>query len=250
MNGILDTERYARQLTLLGEAGQARLARERVLVLGAGGLGSPLLLYLAAAGVGALRVADGDTVSPSNLNRQVLYTAGDLGEPKAACAARRLRALNPALETESVTEYLTEENGAALLADCDAVALCVDSREARLLGNRLACAAGLPLVDAGVEGFGGYVTAVLPGVTPCLACWFGTQRVRRGSPQTLGAAAGVLGAMEALALTQLLLGSTELAGQMLFFDGLHWSADAVHAPRREDCPVCGGEKGLAISPRL
>lgn len=241
MNETWGAERYLRQRELLGAGGQERLGRSRVLVLGAGGLGSPLLLYLAAAGVGSLRIVDGDTLSPSNLNRQIAYTQAELGRPKAECAARRLRELNPALETQCVTEPFTAENGAALLEGCDAAALCVDSRAARLLANRLLCRAGLPFSDAGVEGCGGYVTAVLPGRTPCLECWFGAQRpAARPGPQTLGAAAGVLGSMEALALLQLLLGGTELAGRMLFFDGAFWETRPASMSRREDCPACGG----------
>jgi len=232
-------ERYARQAGLLGEDGQERLAASRVLVLGAGGLGSPLLYYLAAAGVGSLVVADGDRVSASNLNRQILYTEADLGQWKAERAAARLRALNGSVRVEPVTAPFTAENGPALLEGCDAAALAVDNREARLLANRLCCRRGVPLADAAVEGFGGYVTAVLPGASACLECWFGDKKPAARSPRTLGAAAGTVASMEALAVIELLLGRCELAGKMLFFDGLCWSADAMTCRRREDCPACG-----------
>ena len=147
--------RYTRQAGLMGEEGQMKLSRARVLVLGAGGLGSPLLYYLTAAGVGFLTVGDGDRVSESNLNRQILYTEADLGCWKAEKAAERLRALNGTVRVTPVTERFTEENGPAMVAGSDLMALALDNREIRLLANWLCVEQGKPLIDGGIDGWSG-----------------------------------------------------------------------------------------------
>ena len=232
-------ERYARQAVLMGEEGQMKLSRARVLVLGAGGLGSPLLYYLAAAGVGFLTVVDGDRMSESNLNRQILYTEADLGCWKAERAAERLRALNCTVHVTSVTARFTEENGSAMVAESDLVALALDNRETRLLANRLCVAQGTPLVDGGIDGWSGYVTEVVPGETPCLACWFEDRRPGGHVPVSLGAMAGTVGSLEALAVVEMLLGRSRLGGKMLLFNGSAWTLSPLHAGRRPDCPACG-----------
>lgn len=232
-------ERYARQVTLLGVEGQRRLARARVLVLGAGGLGSPLLHYLAAAGVGTLTLVDDDRVSESNLNRQVLYIEADLECPKAERAASRLRSLNSTIQVTPVATRFTEANGPALVAQSDIVALALDNRKTRLLANRLCVAAGKPLVDGGIDGWSGYVTVVVPGETPCLACWFEDRPPGAHAPASLGAMAGAIGSMEALAVVQRLLGRSGPAGKLLLFDGAGWTLSPLGTGRRVGCPVCG-----------
>jgi adenylyltransferase/sulfurtransferase len=238
-NMIDSDERYSRQAALMGEEGQIKLARARVLVLGAGGLGSPLLYYLAAAGVGSLTVVDGDRVSGSNLNRQVLYAEADLNCCKAERAAERLRALNSSVHITSVAERFTSENGSAMVAESDLVALALDNRETRLLANRLCVAHGKPLVDGGIDGWSGYVTAVVPGDSSCLACWFEDKQPGGHVPVSLGAMAGVVGAMEALAVVEMLLGRPGPAGKLLFFSGSEWVLSPLGAGRRPDCRVCG-----------
>jgi molybdopterin/thiamine biosynthesis adenylyltransferase len=233
------SERYARQAMLLGEEGQMKLSRARVLVLGAGGLGSPLLYYLAAAGVGFLTIVEGDRVSESNLNRQILYIEADLGCWKVDRAAERLRALNGTVRVTSVAAEFTEENGPAMVTESDLVALALDNRETRLLANRLCVAQGKPLVDGGIDGWSGYVTAVVPGETPCLACWFEDRRLGGHVPQSLGPMAGAIGSLEALAAVEMLLGRPGPAGKMLFFNGVEWTLSPLRAGRRADCPVCG-----------
>jgi len=231
--------RYDRQADILGKEGQRKLSRARVLVLGAGGLGSPLLYYLAAAGLGFLTVVDGDRVSESNLNRQILYSEADLGCWKAERAAERLRALNGTVRVTSITARFMEENGSAMVAESDLVALALDNRETRLLANRLCVAQGKPLVDGGIDGWSGYVTAVVPGETPCLACWFETRRPRGHVPASLGSMAGTIGSLEALAVVEMLLGRPGPAGKLLFFNGAEWTLSPLRAGRRADCPVCG-----------
>jgi molybdopterin-synthase adenylyltransferase len=233
--------RYARQAALMGEEGQRKLSRARVLVLGAGGLGSPLLYYLAAAGVGFLTVVDGDRVSESNLNRQILYTEADLGCWKAERVAERLRALNGTVHVTSVAARFTEENGSAMVAESDLVALALDNRETRLLANRLCVEQGKPLVDGGIDGWSGYVTAVVPGETPCLACWFENKRPGGHVSVSLGPMAGTIGSLEALAVVERLLGLQGPAGKLLFFSGTEWTLSPLGAGRRHDCPVCGNK---------
>jgi molybdopterin/thiamine biosynthesis adenylyltransferase len=230
--------RYARQKSLLGEEGQMKLARARVLVLGAGGLGSPLLYYLAAAGVGHLTFVEDDRVSESNLNRQILYTESDLGCWKAERAAERLRVLNSTIRVTHVSAKFTGENGAAMVAGSDLVALALDNRETRLLANRLCVEQGKPLVDGGIDGWSGYVTAVVPGKTPCLACWFENGRNGGHVPTSLGAMAGTIGSLEALAVVEMLQGRPGPAGKLLLFNGSEWTLSPLRAGRRPDCPVC------------
>jgi molybdopterin-synthase adenylyltransferase len=232
-------ERYARQAMLLGEEGQAKLSRARVLVLGAGGLGSPLLYYLAAAGVGFLTIVDGDRVSESNLNRQILYTETDVDCWKAERAAERLRALNSMVRVTPVAARFTEENGPTMVAESDLVALALDNRETRLLANRLCVAQGKPLVDGGIDGWSGYVTTVVPGETPCLACWFEDKRSGGHLPTALGPMTGIIGSMEALAVVERLLDRPGSAGKLLFFNGAEWILSPLRAGRRTDCPACG-----------
>jgi molybdopterin/thiamine biosynthesis adenylyltransferase len=231
--------RYARQAPLFGEEGQAKLAHARVLVLGAGGLGSPLLYYLAAAGVGCLTIVDEDRVSESNLNRQILYTEADLDCWKAERAAERLRALNSTVCVTPLAVRFTEDNGSAMVAESDLVALALDNRETRLLANRLCVAHGKPLVDGGIDGWSGYVTVVVPGETPCLACWFEGRRSGAHTPVSLGPMAGTVGSMEALAVVEWLLGRLGSSGKLMFFDGAEWTLAPLGAGRRPDCPVCG-----------
>lgn len=231
--------RYSRQSALMGGEGQKKLSRACVLVLGAGGLGSPLLYYLASAGVGALTVVDGDRVSESNLNRQILYAEKDLGCWKAERSAERLRALNGTVHVKPVAARFTEKNGPAMIAESDLVALALDNRETRLLANRLCLMQGKPLVDGGIDGWSGYVTEVIPGETPCLACRFEDKRPAGHVPVSLGAMAGIVGSMEALTVIERLLCRPGLSGKMLFFNGFEWTLSPLGAGRRPDCPVCG-----------
>lgn len=231
--------RYARQTGLFGEEGQERLSCARVLVLGAGGLGSPLLYYLAAAGIGFLTIADGDKVSESNLNRQILYNEADLGCWKSERAAQRLLALNSTVHVTAIAERFSDENGPAMIAGNDLVALALDNRESRLLANRLCVAQGKPLVDGGIDGWNGYVTEVIPGETPCLACLFEPGRPGGRVPASLGPVAGIIGSLEALAVVGRLLGRSMLAGKMIVFNGFEWTLSPLRAGRRPGCPVCG-----------
>lgn len=244
----MELERYRRQLSIpeLREGGQRKLAASSVLVVGAGGLGGPLLYALAGAGVGRLVVVDGDTVSLSNLNRQFLFEQGDLGRPKAEAATRRLSAFNPEITVEGKQLQLEEQNASELLAGCQLAVAAVDNLPARLALNAACAQARIPLVNGGVEGWYGSVQAVEFGKTPCLACCYaGTAPVEGG--QALGAVTGAVASLMASVVLQMLLGHNPIPGELLFYDGKGMTLDKVPVERSPGCPVCGkGEKGLGI----
>ena len=236
----MELERYRRQLAIpeIGLEGQHKLAASSVLVVGAGGLGGPLLYALAGAGVGRLVIVDGDTVSLSNLNRQFLFDQADLGRPKAEAAARRLSAFNPDLRVEGVEAWLDEKTGMELLADCQLAVAAVDNLPARLALNAACAKKNIPLVNGGVEGWYGSVQAVEFGKTPCLACCYAGTAPQEGG-QALGAVTGAVASLMASVTLQLLLGHNPIPGELLLYDGRRLELDRVPAERSPGCPVCG-----------
>ena len=236
----MELERYRRQISIpeIGPEGQRRLAASSVLVVGAGGLGGPLLYALAGAGVGRLVVVDGDTVSLSNLNRQFLFDQADLGRPKAEAAARRLSAFNPDLRVEGVEAWLDEKTGMELLADCALAVAAVDNLPARLALNAVCAQKNIPLVNGGVEGWYGSVMAVEFGKTPCLACCYAGTAPEEGG-QALGAVTGAVASLMASVTLQMLLGHNPIPGELLLYDGRRLELDRVPVERGTGCPVCG-----------
>ncbi len=242
-------EQFARNLVLegVGEEGQERLGRARVLVVGLGGLGSPACLYLAAAGVGTLGVVDYDTVALSNLNRQILHRFADLGRAKTASAEERLHALNPDLRVIPYPERLTLERATALAAQYDLVVECSDTFETKFLVNEACVRAGVPLVWASVLAWEGQMSVTLPGRGPCYRCLFPPTLRLEGAPTSrevgiLGAVAGTFGALEAVEAVKLLLGmGRPLVGRLLVWDGLAGTFDEVAFAPQPGCPVCGGQ---------
>jgi molybdopterin/thiamine biosynthesis adenylyltransferase len=236
--------RYARQLALpeIGEAGQQRLAAGRVLVVGAGGLGSPAALYLAAAGVGTLGIVDGDVVDASNLQRQILHPTASLGQPKALSAAATLRAINPGIEVRPLVARLTAGDGPALLANYDFIIDATDNFASKFLIADLCHAAGKPYSHAGIARFCGQALTVLPGRTACYRCVFeAPPATSDGPPQgPLGAVPGVVGAIQATEALKFLLGAASLLTDRLFvYDAWRLTARCVRVARRADCPLCG-----------
>jgi adenylyltransferase/sulfurtransferase len=240
-------ERYGRQLVLpqWGLAAQAAVGEARVLVIGAGALGAPVALYLAGAGVGRLGIVDDDTVELSNLHRQLLHFTPDVGVAKAESAAAKLRFLNPEIVVEPYRARAGADNAAALVEGQDLVVDCSDSFATRYAVNAACCAAGVPLVEGGVSGFSGLVMAVRPGTTACYRCAFPVApEDGPGCAETgvLGPAAGVVGSLQALEALRLLAGlEGGLEDGFLQIDLLEQSYVRVHAPRRPDCPDCGGQ---------
>lgn len=230
--------RYERQLGLIGRDGQRRLAAARVTVVGAGGLGCPALVYLAAAGVGHIRIVDGDTVSESNLNRQFLYHAGDIGASKAELAGKRLRQMVPELRVETCACLADEDSAPSLCAGSDLVVCCVDSMAARYTVERATLSQGIPVVDGGVGAADGFVFAAAPG-GPCIGCLTGGVCPETGTPpQVLGASAGMIGSMQARLAVDILLGDKEQFGWYTAVGFFPFSLTAHPIGVVADCHIC------------
>jgi adenylyltransferase/sulfurtransferase len=244
--------RYARQLLLpdVGEAGQLRLRAARVLLVGVGGLGSPVALYLAAAGVGTLTLVDDDRVDPSNLHRQVLYATSDAGRPKLDAAAARLADLNPHVAVDRRPGRLTAANARALVAGHDVVVDGTDNFAARYAVNDACAALGVPNVYGSVHRFEGQVSVFAApdgrgGRGPCYRCLYPSPPADGLVPTcaeagVLGVLPGIVGTLQAAEALKLLLGAGEsLAGRLLVVDALAMRFLPVAVPRRPDCPACG-----------
>jgi molybdopterin-synthase adenylyltransferase len=243
---IEDLERYSRQLVLpgFGAAAQQALAESSVLIVGAGALGAPVALYLAAAGVGRLGVADGDRVERSNLQRQVLHFTPDVGVQKAHSAVAKLRFLNPEIVVEPYPVRLDAENAAALVAGQDVVVDCSDAFATRALVNAACCAEGVALVEGGVLGWEGMVLTVRPGVSACYRCAFPQDPGAPGCAEAgvLGPAAGIVGSLQAAEAIKLLTGLGEpLLDAFLEIDAAASRFTRVRTARRPGCPDCGGD---------
>jgi molybdopterin/thiamine biosynthesis adenylyltransferase len=243
-----EIDRYARHIILreIGGPGQARLKAARVLVVGAGGLGSPALLYLAAAGVGTLGIVDDDTVALSNLQRQVLHTTAQVGAPKTASAAAALAALNPNVTVEAHALRLDAANAAALVATHDVVLDGSDNAATRAAVNAACVAARRPLVGGAIGQWEGQLSVWAPHLgAPCLACAFPEQPAPGLAPGcaeagVVGALPGVLGAMQALEAIKLITGAGQpLLGRLLLYDALWAETRTIAVARLAGCAVCG-----------
>lgn len=241
-----ELERYSRQL-LMDEWGggvQERIKAARVIVVGAGALGSPVATYLAAAGVGQIGLVDHDSVELSNLHRQPLFYTPDVGAPKADVAAAKLGFLNPEVVIEPYPVELSEANAEAIVMGADAVVDCTDSFESRYAINDACCAQGVPLVEAGVVAFEGLVLTIRPRVSACYRCAFPVApppEARRGCREAgvLGAMAGVIGSFQALEALKLVSGVGEpLLDRIMRIDGTTSEQTIVATSRRQDCPAC------------
>ena len=242
--------RYARHIVLaeIGGTGQARLIAARVLVVGAGGLGAPLLQYLAAAGVGTLGVVDDDTVDLSNLQRQVIHRTSDIGAAKVASAQRALLDINPEVRVQAHRERLTETNAARLIADYDIVADGSDNFATRYLLNDVCFDQRKTLVSAAILRFDGQIStykAWQGAGHPCLRCIFPASPSEDAVPScaqagVLGALAGTLGALQATEVVKEILGiGRSLSGRLVMYDALAGGFDEMEVQKRVDCPTCG-----------
>jgi adenylyltransferase/sulfurtransferase len=240
--------RYSRHLLIpeVGEEGQLQLLQSRVLLIGAGGLGSPAALYLAAAGVGTIGIVDADIVDETNLQRQVLHSTATLGEPKVESAQRRLRELNPDVEVKTYKEQLTSENIERVLADgWDVIVDGADNFPTRYLVNDAAVFHDIPLVHGSIFRFEGQVTVFKPHEGPCYRCLFPQPPPPELAPScaeggVLGVLPGVIGSLQASEAIKLALGIGEpLVGRLLLFDAQTTTFTEVALRRDPDCPVCG-----------
>ncbi|MHB8958732.1 MAG: molybdopterin-synthase adenylyltransferase MoeB [Candidatus Limnocylindrales bacterium] len=244
-------QRYSRHLLIpeVGPVGQARLLASRVLLVGAGGLGSPAALYLAAAGVGTLGIVDFDVVDLSNLQRQVLHTTDRVGQPKVASAARTIGALNPDVRVVAHELLLGPDNVAEVIAGYDVVIDGTDSFETRYTLNDAAVAAGIPVVHASVYRFEGQLTVFVPGVGPCYRCLYPSAPPPELAPNcsavgVLGVVPGIMGLLQANEALKLLLGvGAPLVGRLLLFDALDGEFRELEIRRDPACPACAGVPG-------
>ncbi len=241
--------RYARHIVLkeIGLAGQRRLLDSRVLVVGAGGLGSPLLQYLAAAGVGTLGIVDDDRVDLSNLQRQVLHGTADIGRPKVDSAADAIGRINPDVRVERHGVRLTAGNALDLIRGYDLVADGTDGVGTRYLINDACYLARKPLVSGAVLQFDGQLAtyrAYLGEPHPCYRCLYPQPAPRHLVPTcagagVLGAAAGTIGALQATEVVKELLGIGSLSGRLLMYQALDVTVRTIRVPRRPGCALCG-----------
>ncbi len=234
--------RYDRQIPVIGLENQLKLKNSSVLIVGLGGLGSAVSYYLAASGVGKLVIIDKDVVEPGNLQRQILYTINDLGKSKAFVAKDRLLKLNPYIEIDAYNEELTYSLGEKLVKQVDVVVDALDNWETRILLDKLVYKHGKPLVHAGVEGFYGQLTVVVPGKTPCLRCIFNIKgETRSRKVNVLATTPGVLGILEANEVIKLLTGLGEvLANKLLIYNGLTNDFTIIEFGG-SDCRICSEE---------
>jgi molybdopterin/thiamine biosynthesis adenylyltransferase len=240
-------ERYSRHLMLeeVGDEGQERLLAGKVLVIGAGGLGSPILLYLAAAGVGTIGVADGDRVELSNLQRQIAHLTRDLGRAKVASAGEKLAAMNPDVRLDLHDVRVDAATIGELIARYDFVIDATDNFPTKFLINDACVLAGKPYSHGGILRFDGQTMTVRPGASPCYRCIFPEPppeelQLPCSRAGVLGVLPGVIGVIQATEALKHLLGKGEpLAGRLLTYNALTMRFREIRVPRNPACPVCG-----------
>jgi sulfur-carrier protein adenylyltransferase/sulfurtransferase len=242
-----EVERYSRQLVLpeLGPKGQQKLKGSSALVVGAGGLGIPASVYLAAAGVGRIGIVDDDVVEKSNLHRQTIYTGSDVGEPKAKVAGRRLHEVNPLISVDAHKTKLTSANAMEIVRDYDVVLDCTDNFPARYLINDACVLLGKPDVYASIFRFDGQASVFNAAKGPCYRCIFPEppppDMVQDCSVAgVLGVLPGVMGSIQAVEAMKLILQQGEpLLGRLLLFSAADMTFNELHFKKNPECPVCG-----------
>ena len=240
-----ERERYKRQILLFGEEGQERLKEAGIFIAGAGGLGSPVAIYLAVAGVGTLTVVDSDVVDQTNLNRQILHYDRDIGKKKAASAGEKLREINPDITIRALDAHLDETNAERLVGRADGIVDAMDNYPARYLLNRIALEKGIPLFHGAIRGLYGQATTIIPGKTPCLSCIFPKPPPAEVSP-VVGVTSGLIAMVQATEVLKFLLGTGNLLANRLFlWDGVQAQASEICVERNPRCSVCGtgGDEG-------
>ncbi len=236
-----EIERYDRQILIeqIGREGQEKLKRSRVAIAGVGGLGSPIALYLTAAGIGTIRLIDHDRVSLSNLNRQILHWEENLGEEKARSAEKKLRKLNPWVKIEPVVETITETNVSDLLEGCDGIVDAMDNLPTRYLLNRSAIEKNIPFFHGAVRGFEGRAMTILPGETACLRCLYRGTIPEEKFP-VIGVTPAIIGSIQATEVIKYLLGIRPLlTNRLLLYDGLGTMFTEFTINRNPECDHCG-----------
>jgi adenylyltransferase/sulfurtransferase len=242
---VLNTEqrlRYQRQLILpeIGETGQEKLKSARICIAGLGGLGSISSYYMAAAGIGFIRIIDSDCVAPENLNRQIIHRTEDLSRPKTESAMEKLQALNSHCNIEPVQQKINEENAVSLVSDCALILDATDNLETRKVLNRASVSKGIPFIYGGINGFNGMVSTLIPGQTPCMECLFPLNSEQTNTIGVIGPVAGLVASIQSLEAIKLLLGMDGLLKyRLLYFRGADMSFKEIRVEKNPDCKVCG-----------
>jgi adenylyltransferase/sulfurtransferase len=232
--------RYKRQLLLDEEFGfsQEKLKTSSVFIAGAGGLGSPASMYLAAAGVGRIVICDSDVIELSNLNRQILHSTGSLGLKKSDSAGERLSGINPEIKIEPISEKIGPGPD-ALIGGCDIIIDCLDNIETRYHINDYSIRTGTPIVHGGINGYAGQISFISPPETACLRCIFPEILSGNGPIPVIGAAAGIIGSMQAMEAIKYLTGSGDLLkNRLLIIDGYSWEMSDLQLDRDPSCKAC------------
>jgi molybdopterin/thiamine biosynthesis adenylyltransferase len=236
-----ESERYDRQIMIrgIGQEGQEKLKRSRVFIAGAGGLGSPIAIYLTAAGIGMIRMIDHDQVALSNLNRQILHWEEDIGKKKVDSAKRKLRNLNSAVEIETIGETITEDNVSQLVDGCDVIVDAMDNLPTRYILNRCAIEKNIPFFHGAVNGFEGRVMTILPGKTACLRCMYRGPVPQEKFP-VIGVTPAVIGIIQATEVIKYLVGIGKLVtNRLLIYDGLKVAFTEFSVNKNPNCDHCG-----------
>lgn len=240
-------ERYSRHIILkeVGGKGQKKLLDGKVMVIGAGGLGAPIALYLAAAGIGTIGIADADVVDLSNLQRQVIHFTADVGKPKVESAREKMEAMNPDVTVRTYQEWISAANIAQIIADYDFVIDGTDNFAAKFLINDACVMAGKPYSHGGILQFDGQTMTVKPGESPCYRCIFPAPPPKDAIPTcsqagVIGVLPGVLGTIQATEAIKYLLGQGDLlTGRLLTYNALRMRFREVPVKKSAKCPVCG-----------
>ena len=234
-----ELKRYERQIRIFGADGQERLKNAKVFVAGAGGLGSAISIYLAAAGIGRIRIVDHEKIELNNLNRQILHWDEDIGREKAASAEEKLKKINPDVSLEAISETIEENNVLELVDDFDLIVDAMDNFHTRYLLNRTAIVKNIPFFYGAINGLYGQATTIIPGKTACLRCIFPEPPLSMTFP-VVGATCGVIGCIQVTEIVKYIvkMGSS-LENRLLLWDGLNAKIDEIEIERNPSCEDCG-----------
>jgi adenylyltransferase/sulfurtransferase len=234
-----EKERYSRQILLFGEEGQEKLKNGTIFIAGAGGLGSPISLYLAVLGIGTIILVDDDIVERSNLNRQILHSERDIGRKKTQSAQEKLQAINPDISVRVIDTTIDESNVHDLVGNADGIVDAMDNFATRYLLNEVSQQQHIPLFHGAVRGLFGQATTILPGNTPCFRCIFPHPPPKDVLP-VVGLAPGFIGMVQATEVFKFLLGDGDLlANRLLLWDGMQSRVEEIPLVKNPSCDVCG-----------
>jgi len=244
-----ELERYKRQILLFGTKGQEKLKNAEIFIAGAGGLGCPIAIYLAVAGIGKITIADKDIVDGSNLNRQILHYDRDIGRKKTASAEEKLTAINPDIRISVIDTTIDESNVLELTAGADGIVDAMDNFPTRYLLNETAIKKKIPLFHGAIRGLHGQATTIIPGKTACLRCIFPNPPPKEVFP-VVGVTPGLIGMVQATEVIKYLTGEGKLLTDRLFiWDGMAADAEEIVVEKNPGCPVCGSHKAVDIKRR-